>query len=231
MLTYHILSTIINYKKEKNVLKDRIKTLRKVLDLTQQEFADKLGIKRNTVATYETGKSNPSDAAVLLICKTFNINEEWLRTGKGEMFKEIQPDSEYMKAARDICSNNDEAAMKAVVSYWKMDPEFKKIFWDKLLEVAEIYKSQLTNAESEEAITMESIKSTKKSPLTESEIDTENDINTNKAMVEESSTIEPLTVDDAVAEFIKSRLEIVQQERSSVSSTTAEKGRNRAVNQ
>ena len=221
MLTYHILSTIINYKKEKNVLKDRIKTLRKVLDLTQQEFADKLGIKRNTVATYETGKSNPSDAAVLLICKTFNINEEWLRTGKGEMFKEIQPDSEY----------NDEAAMKAVVSYWKMDPEFKKIFWDKLLEVAEIYKSQLTNAESEEAITMESIKSTKKSPLTESEIDTENDINTNKAMVEEATTIEPMTVEQAEAEYIKSRLEIVQQERSSVSSTTAEKGRNRAVNQ
>ena len=52
-------------------MKDRIKTLRKVLDLTQQEFADKLGIKRNTVATYETGKSNPSDAAVKCL-KKFN---------------------------------------------------------------------------------------------------------------------------------------------------------------
>lgn len=65
---------------------ERIKKVRKALDLTQQEFADRLCIKRNTVATYETGKSNPSDAAVVLICKTFSINEDWLRTGEGEMF-------------------------------------------------------------------------------------------------------------------------------------------------
>ena len=69
-----------------NILNERIKKVRKILDLTQQEFADRLSIKRNTVATYETGKSNPSDAAVVLICKTFNISEMWLRTGEGEMF-------------------------------------------------------------------------------------------------------------------------------------------------
>lgn len=68
--------------------------MRKGLDLTQQEFADKLNIKRNTVATYETGKSNPSDAAVVLICKTFNVSEAWLRTGEGEMFVERTKDDE-----------------------------------------------------------------------------------------------------------------------------------------
>lgn len=67
-------------------MNERLKILRKFLRLTQQEFADKLGIKRNTVATYEAGKSNPSDAAVLLICREFNVNEGWLRTGAGEMF-------------------------------------------------------------------------------------------------------------------------------------------------
>lgn len=219
------------YSERRVTLNTRIKEIRENEGLTQEEFGRRIGSARNTIANYETGNRKPSNAVINSICREFNVNEEWLRTGKGEMFKEIQPDSEYMKAARDICSNNDEAAMKAVVSYWKMDPEFKKIFWDKLLEVAEIYKSQLTNAESEEAITMESIKSTKKSPLTESEINAENDINTNKAMVEEATTIEPMTVEQAEAEYIKSRLEIVQQERSSVSSTTAEKGRNRAVNQ
>ena len=65
----------------------RLKQIRKALNLTQQEFADRLKIKRNTVATYETGKSNPSDAAVSLICREFNIREEWLRDGTGEMFK------------------------------------------------------------------------------------------------------------------------------------------------
>ena len=75
-------------------LNERIKKVRKSLDLTQQEFADKLNIKRNTVATYETGKSNPSDAAVVLICKTFNVSETWLRTGEGEMFVERTKDDE-----------------------------------------------------------------------------------------------------------------------------------------
>lgn len=65
--------------------------MRKDLDLTQQEFADKLNIKRNTVATYEIGKSNPSDAAVVLICKTFNVSEAWLRHGEGEMFVKREP--------------------------------------------------------------------------------------------------------------------------------------------
>lgn len=80
-----------------NELNERIKKIRKCLDLTQQEFADKLKIKRNTVATYETGKSNPSDAAVVLICKTFNVSETWLRTGEGKMFVEL-PRNEALAA-------------------------------------------------------------------------------------------------------------------------------------
>lgn len=66
----------------------RLRLLRKNLDLTQQEFADRLGIKRNTIANYETGRNEPIDAVLSLICREFNVNEEWLRYGMGEMFKE-----------------------------------------------------------------------------------------------------------------------------------------------
>ncbi len=69
------------------MLNERIKKLRKVLDLTQQEFGEKLGIKRNTIATYESGRNEPIDAVVSLMCKEFNVNEEWLRNGTGEMFR------------------------------------------------------------------------------------------------------------------------------------------------
>lgn len=66
----------------------RIKQLRKALDLTQQEFADRIGVKRNTVATYEGGRNAPVDAVSSLICKEFCVNEEWLRHGTGKMFIE-----------------------------------------------------------------------------------------------------------------------------------------------
>ena len=67
-------------------MKDRVKTLRKTLGLTQREFADRIGMKPNTVATYEMGRSIPSDPAINNICKEFRVSEMWLRTGSGEMF-------------------------------------------------------------------------------------------------------------------------------------------------
>lgn len=66
----------------------RLKELRKILNLTQQEFADKLGIKRNTIANYESGRNEPIGSVFSLICKEFNVNENWLRNGIGSMFIE-----------------------------------------------------------------------------------------------------------------------------------------------
>jgi len=68
-------------------MKNRIKEIRKKLNLTQQKFAEELKVSRNNIAGYEAGK-NLSDTAISLICSKFNINEEWLRTGKGEMFNQ-----------------------------------------------------------------------------------------------------------------------------------------------
>ena len=67
-------------------MKDRIRLLRHTLGLTQQKFADKLGIKGNAISQYESGRNAPIDAVISLICREFNVNEEWLRTGNGEMF-------------------------------------------------------------------------------------------------------------------------------------------------
>ena len=67
-------------------MKDRIRKIRRDLDLTQQEFADRLGVKRGAIANYEIGRNVPADSVVSLICREFNVNEEWLRDGTGEMF-------------------------------------------------------------------------------------------------------------------------------------------------
>lgn len=71
---------------EVNTTNTRIKKLRKALDLTQQAFADRLGIRQNTVAKYETGRGEPTRAVIALICREFHVSEAWLRTGEGEMF-------------------------------------------------------------------------------------------------------------------------------------------------
>lgn len=67
-------------------MNERIKQLRKALGYTQQEFADRIGVKRNTIAQYEIGRNEPIDSVVNLICKEYNVNPDWLRSGTGEMF-------------------------------------------------------------------------------------------------------------------------------------------------
>lgn len=67
-------------------MNDRIKTLRLNLNLTQQQFAEKIGVNRSTVANIETGKKIPSDLIVNAICNEYSVNKKWLYTGTGEMF-------------------------------------------------------------------------------------------------------------------------------------------------
>lgn len=88
-------------------MNERIKIIRNVLGMTQQEFADSIKVKRNTVATYEMGRSLPSDSAVALICKEHNVNEEWLRYGTGEMFCPVNKNDEIAKLFGEVIKEDD----------------------------------------------------------------------------------------------------------------------------
>lgn len=97
-------------------MNERLKKLRKELDLTQQEFADKIGIKRSTLATYEIGRNEPIDAVINLVCRTFNVNENWLRTGEGEMFIELSRDEEIANFVGEILKDEKESFKKKFIS-------------------------------------------------------------------------------------------------------------------
>lgn len=86
---------------------ERIKELRKALGLTQKEFGERIGIKSNTVATYEIGRNNPIDAVISLICREFNVNETWLRTGEGEMFLQKTREEEIAALMHDLRGGPD----------------------------------------------------------------------------------------------------------------------------
>lgn len=66
-------------------MKERIKTLRKSLKLTQQSFAESLNIGKSTVEAYEYGRSNIPERTIKDICRIYGVSEEWLRTGSGDM--------------------------------------------------------------------------------------------------------------------------------------------------
>jgi transcriptional regulator with XRE-family HTH domain len=109
------------------MIKDRIKLVRKKAGLTQEQFAKKIGTVQNTITGYETGRRNPSGSAITLICKEFNINENWLRYGQGDMYNYSGEDDEIQAALKDI--TNDPIARQIVLNFWHMNESEKKQFW------------------------------------------------------------------------------------------------------
>ena len=83
-------------------MKDRIKKLRKEKDLTQTQFGEKIGVKGNTITNYETGLRTPTDTVINNICKTFSVNETWLREGIGNIFIEKPKNQIISEFAADL---------------------------------------------------------------------------------------------------------------------------------
>lgn len=67
-------------------MNERVKTLRKVLQLNQTEFGKKIGITMRAVQKWENGKSKPQNSTLKSLINTFNVNPDWLLNGNGEMF-------------------------------------------------------------------------------------------------------------------------------------------------
>ena len=81
---------------------ERLKELRKYKNMTQQEFADKLKIKRPTIANYEADRVEPSSAVIAGICREYGVNEPWLRSGDGDMFQAMNEDEELAAYLGDV---------------------------------------------------------------------------------------------------------------------------------
>ncbi len=120
-------------------MKERLKALRKELHLTQQEFADKIGIQRSTYAKYEVGASSPIDAVVTLICKTCNVNEEWLRNGSGEMFIQRDPFDEVYKMVNEMLwDESSELKRRLVTAILRLSPAQLRYARDWIMETFDL---------------------------------------------------------------------------------------------
>lgn len=104
-------------------MEERIKELRKALGLTQQEFSDRIGVKRNTIAQYESGRNAPIDAVITLICRTYNVSEDWLRTGEGDMFIQRTRDEELAAFFGDVLSGEPDFKRRLLSVLPRLDTE------------------------------------------------------------------------------------------------------------
>lgn len=114
-------------------MSERLKALRKSLGFTQQEFANKLGISRSNIAGYESGRNDPGDAVVSLICREFNVNEKWLRYGTGKMLAEIDRENQLMIWAAKVLKDESDSFKRRFV---KMLMDLDESDWETLEKIS-----------------------------------------------------------------------------------------------
>lgn len=103
-------------------MKDRIKKIRIDNKLSMEKFGEKIGITKASVSRIESGENNPSDQTIILICKEFGINKEWLLTGKGDMYD--VPEDEVATVVSDLLEENNpfyDIIISIMKSYKKLD--------------------------------------------------------------------------------------------------------------
>lgn len=121
---------------------DRIKEIRISLGLNQSDFGNKIGLGQAGVSALEKGIRGITDRNIQLICEKFNVNEEWLRNGEGEMFLDVSEEDEFMKAATELRISGDEGIMQAVIEYWKMSPEQRELIKNFIINIGDAYKKE-----------------------------------------------------------------------------------------
>lgn len=126
-------------------MEERIKKLRKALGLTQKEFGERIGVKPNTIGTYEIGRNKPIDAVMSLICREFNVNETWLRTGEGEMFAQQSKEDELAAAVERLLTGETADFKRRLIRVLAgLDEKYWILLEEKLKEIVGVQEAEPT---------------------------------------------------------------------------------------
>ncbi len=112
---------------------ERVKAVRKSLGLTLEKFGDKIGLKKNSVSQIENGRNDLTEANTKAICREFNVNEVWLRTGEGgddNMFTKVSEDDRFSLNLGKLSQSDNEFAKNMLNAIAEADPEKLKIIED-----------------------------------------------------------------------------------------------------
>lgn len=105
-------------------MKDRLKELRKDLNYSQEEMGNRLGVNKATISRLEKGINNITEQMIKSICREFNVNESWFRTGEGDMYILSSYDDKLTKALAEISLSQNEKLKDVVQKLTKLDDKF-----------------------------------------------------------------------------------------------------------
>ena len=108
-------------------MNERVKELRNFLDLTLQAFADKLGITKGALSNIEKGRNSVTEQMIKSICLAYNVNEEWLRTCKGDMFLETK-ESFLNDLAKQY--SLDDFSIRIIEGFLELSPDKREVIKD-----------------------------------------------------------------------------------------------------
>lgn len=103
----------------------RIKQVRIQAKLNQVEFGERIGLGQAGVSALEKGIRGITDRNIQLICKEFNINEEWLRTGQGDMYKLV--DDKLAAYVSELTDSEDEFLKNLIIYYMELNESDKEV--------------------------------------------------------------------------------------------------------
>lgn len=94
---------------------ERIKELRKYLDLTMEKFGERLGVGKTAISKLENNERNLTDQMAISICREFNVNETWLRTGEGDMFEPMSRGETIAQFAGELMKDEDDSFRRRLI--------------------------------------------------------------------------------------------------------------------
>lgn len=97
-------------------MNERIRELRKLLGFTLEKFGAPLGVGKTAISKIENGERGVTDQMVKSICREYNVNEEWLINGTGDMFTEIDRDDQLMRWAASVLKDDSDSFRKRFVT-------------------------------------------------------------------------------------------------------------------
>lgn len=100
---------------------DRIKVLRRHKALTQEQFAAIIHTSRSNLGNVETNTFSVTDRMIYDICREFQVSEDWLRTGEGEMFVEKTREEEILDWATSLLSADNEFKRRFIYALSRLD--------------------------------------------------------------------------------------------------------------